>query len=395
MKGPLSGFIVFLLVACSHSQTEPVEKSMPTNWPAALKGLEIDTAIALNPDYRFQMVYTSIQDGQLGETISYGTGEYFYPASLIKIPTAMVALEKMEEWGIGLDDYIVFDTVDACGSLTFVELSRKKHVTFRQMFTEMLVVSDNHFYNSLYHFVTPKELNKRLNEIGATETHIYRAFTGCNKVDQLHTYPYKVFKSDGTLNYGSEVPRLDSTVLDKAYTHSADRILGSAHENSDGDIVSGGFDLNFMPEFPVKDIHKVLTMIFFPESIEPNLRWKVSEKNRLFICDLMQKRPSEITSVHRNLSKFDDQIYKYAVPQSKSNVPMRTYSKLGLSYGFASEMVYVKFPNSNNGFLLSYSIYVNENDTVNDGVYEYEEVARVFAQKLADAFMKFQDSASK
>lgn len=395
MKGPLCGLMLFLLVACSHSQTEQVDIATPSNWPSELRGLEIDTAIAFNANYRFQMVYTPINDGQLGKTICYGTWAYFYPASLIKIPTALAAVEKMEEWGLGLDDYIVFDIQKPCGSVVFAELSKKKHLTFRQMLTEMLVVSDNHFYNALYHFVTPAELNNRLKKVGIESTHIYRAFTGCDKVEQLRTYPYQVFRSDGTLAFGSDMPSLDSTILDEMYTFSQDRILGSAHENAEGEIVPGGFDLNFMPEFPLEDVQKVLTSLFFPESLDSLHRWNISEKNRLFLCNLMQKRPSEITSVHRDISKFDDQVYKYAVPSSNSKIPTRTYSKLGLSYGFASEMVYVKIPNTNDGFLLSYSIYVNQNDTVNDGVYEYEEMARGFAQKLADALVKFQGASSK
>ncbi len=394
MKQLMVGVLILVLSGCSHSQVDRKQGALLQKevWPEALKEVSLDTLIAFDPKFRFQMVYTPIIEGEFGETYSFQTENYYYPASLVKIPTALVALEKMERLGITLDDILVLDTSETCGSVKFVELSRSKKITFRQMFTELLVVSDNHFYNALYHFVTPEELNKRLKELGHDGTHIYRAFTGCDKIQQLHTFPYEVRTQKGGLRYEAKDVWMDSSELNNAYTYTENRWFGSHHENAEGDIVQGPYDMNFMPELPLLELQKMMQALILPNAVEEHLRWSISEEHRTFIMELMQKVPSEIRSCHRDLSKWENNTYKYAVPSIDGERSSRTYSKLGLSYGFASETVYVKSPNGKGDFLLSYSVYVNENDTVNDGKYEYEEVARPFAEKLIDAFILFQSS---
>lgn len=383
MKLSLS-VLILLLVSCTHSQINSDESGMANDWPEELAELQLDSTIVFNPKYRFQMVFTPVVDGEVMNPISYNTDHYFYPASLVKIPVALMALEKMERNGIGLDDYVRFDTVNTCGSVQFVELCTEKKITFRQMFTELFVVSDNHFYNALYHFVTPGELNAGLHDRGYTNTHIFRAFTGCDKIDQLHTYAWKVYNLQGNEVGRGPDTNLDSNVLFAHYSHTEDRMLGSKHENSEGEIVDGPYDLNYLPEIELGDLQEMMLRLLFPDNYLESDLWNISQENRTFIIGLMRKYPSEIKGSYRKLDSYDDFVYKYARLKGS-----RTTSKMGLSYGFASETAYIEVPGTSNGFLLSYSVYVNGNDVVNDGKYEYEEVARVFAEKLAAELTEF------
>lgn len=381
--------ILFLVISCSHSQVEiePEKTSKKElQWPKELAGLEIDSSIALDPKYRFQMVYTPVINGEIGKSISFNTDQYYYPASVVKVPTALVALEKMERLGISLDDYIIFDILNRCGSTRFTDICKANKVSFRQMITELIVVSDNHFYNTLYHFVTPDELNEKLKSKGYDQTSVFKAFTGCDKIEQLHTYAWKVYDSKGNEVVKGNDVTLDSTELYKCYSFTEDRLFGSKHENDEGDIVDGPYDLNFMPEIRMEDLNQMLLRLLYPDKFEEQQRWNISEEHRMFVLDLMGKYPSEIKGSYRSLNRFEDNVYKYAVPQVDLDV--RVLNKLGLSYGFASEVVYVPV-DENNGFVLSYSIYVNENDTVNDGEYEYEDVARKFAEQLATTLYYF------
>ncbi|GAB5418925.1 MAG: hypothetical protein Crog3KO_00940 [Crocinitomicaceae bacterium] len=378
---------ILLLIACSHSQTSSTLNDDEDAGQTILDSLGIDHEVAVNPEYRFQMVASSVKEGAVTKTISYGTDQYYYPASLVKIPAMLVLLEVLEEKSIPLDAVPLFDTINACGSTKFVTLSQKNRVSFRQMLTELIVASDNNFYNAIYHFVTPEELNNRLKELGFSGTHIYRAFTGCDVADHLNTYPYKVFGANGALLLESGGATLSKEVLSEAYDDSEERLLGSRHENEEGDIVDGPYDLNSHIEIPLNEMHQMMLRFLYPQEFEISQRWNISDSNQSFAINLMGLYPSEIKSVYRNLNHLTDDVYKYV---KNSNTPnARTIGKLGLSYGFASESVYVPIDDKSEGILITYSVYVNENDVVNDGEYEYEDVARPFANELLEKLMKW------
>ena len=93
--------------------------------------------------------------------------------------------------------------------------------------------------------------------------------------------------------------------------------------------------------------------------------------------------------------KYPDNLYKYIALGNEtnlSNTHIRTFSKLGLSYGFVTETAYVVDFKENIDFFLSISMYVNENKTVNDNHYEYETVARPFCAKLGELLIEYEKS---
>jgi len=389
MEKWLLSSLLLLLISCSHSQSDALaESEVDKETDTVLTFLGIDHELATNPRYRFQFVYTPISNGNLGETYTYNTTEYYYPASLVKFMVAAVLLEELNKHDIPLDAYPVFDTVNACGSTKFVELSKNK-ISFRQMLRELMVVSDNHFYNALYHFITPQKLNQTLKAKGAVHTKIYRPFTGCDVNQSLHTYPCSVFNENGKLIYEVSESKIDTNILNKSYSYSTDRLFGSQHENSDGEIVPGPYDLNYHLEIPLEEIHYLFSKFLFPGETRTDDPWSIRDSDRQFLMKIMGLKTNEIRSAYRSISHLDPYAYKYA-RTLHGDQETRSLSKLGLSYGFASEIAYIELPGTNEAMLLSYSIYVNENDIVNDGDYEYEELARPFAVDLLSTLIDWQ-----
>ena len=390
MKWTLS-ILLGLLVSCSHSQSEEsVEMLDAVDRSSVLDSLGLDMDVARNSKFRFQFVATSFKQGKINKSVSYGTDKYYYPASLVKLPAALVLLEILNERRIPTTAFPEFDTINACGSTKFVEICKEHQVPFSQMLQELIVVSDNHFYNALYHFITPAELNARLNEKGFEGIKIYRAFTGCDKVDQLRTYPNKV---DLGLylersSYHHAATEMDSTILDEEYQYTEERLFGSKHENADGDIIDGPYDLNYQIEIPLDQIHQILLSFLYPNLVPEEQRWKITPADRKLLEEALGAYPSEIEESYRSLSRYKDDVYKY-VQNTEGYAEGRTFGKLGLSYGFASETVYVPSEGVGNGVLLTYSVYVNSNDIVNDGEYDYETVARPFAEALFSKILEW------
>lgn len=349
-----------------------------------------DDSIFQNPKYRFQFAYTPIVQDSVLTTLSFGEPLYFYPASLVKVPVALIALEFLDSLGIPLDAIPVFQLDKPCGSSKFVELSQLKTISFEQIFRELLTVSDNNYYNMLYKLLGPEKINQRLETLGFTGTHIYRAFTGCSPEYQFFTNPWQIIDSSNHVLASRESHYGKPDILLRYYSLTPDRWFGSFHEDERGHIVPGFFDLNFNLELPVSEIHEMMLRFYYPQQFPENERWKISEKSRKLVQRAMLETPSQIQSAYQDLTAFSDTIYKYANLQDSLGNRTPTWSKLGLSYGFASETALLQIPNTDQYFMLTASIYVNENDTVNDGIYEYETTARTAFETVARFLADFQ-----
>jgi len=69
---------------------------------------------------------------------------------------------------------------------------------------------------------------------------------------------------------------------------------------------------------------------------------------------------------------------------------VRTFGKIGLSFGFATEIAYVVDLVSKNEFFLSIRIYTNKNQTINDGIYQYEEISKAFFGKIGMLLLEYE-----
>jgi len=339
-----------------------------------------------DPKFRFQLTYTQIVKNEfdtLFNTNTIGTEQYYYPASLVKFPVALLALEKMNRLGITLDDYLRIENI-GCGNQPDIFTSRGPHVKFRRLFEELMVVSDNYFYTLLYQFVTPEEINESLEKKGFVGTNIYKSFAGCEKEDQLKCYPLDVLDSELKVKYSQDYCELDSVDMLEHYEYTEDRLFGSKHEDEFVKIVPGPYDLNYSLEIPLHEANEMLIRLMNPELYQHEERWGLRTTDRLELIEMMQKYPRELNHSYRSyVLKYDDNKYKYAIVGEDEHSHSRTTSKIGLSYGFTSEIAHVLNEEDGVEFFMSVSLYTNANDIVNDGDYEYESVARPFISRLS------------
>ena len=67
------------------------------------------------------------------------------------------------------------------------------------------------------------------------------------------------------------------------------------------------------------------------------------------------------------------------------NKNIRVYNKLGEAYGTSTDTAYIKNYTDDIEFFLSATIYVNDNNVINDNIYEYDEIAIPFLAKLSQS----------
>lgn len=334
----------------------------------------VDKVLEQKDGYRLQMML-SVPCGDSLKEFSFTEDKYYYPASLVKFPTVMVALEKMKEQGVDLDDKIVLKDIEIDGNKTFIRKTQSEGISFRELITKTIVISDNDYYNVLYHYVTPRYLNQKLKEKGFDDVLIYRCFNGCSKEDQLITAGYSVYTDKGELKITQDSDIMNWEDIRDLFPYDDDKKIGMKTV-SKGKVSTGPYDFNENLEFPVISLHRMLISFISDTTGEV---WLNDRLNRQFLLEKMKEFPADIGETKYKQNDF--KIIGFG-DQSLDNSRFTTHSKIGYSYGFITETACVRDKVSGKDFYLTISMYVNKNNTINDGRYEYGSVATPFMGKL-------------
>jgi hypothetical protein len=86
-----------------------------------------------------------------------------------------------------------------------------------------------------------------------------------------------------------------------------------------------------------------------------------------------------------------NKFFIYGDIASRIDRKIRVYNKLGQAYGTLTDISYIKNYEEDIEFFLSATIYVNENEIMNDDIYEYDDLGIPFLAELARQFYKFEE----
>lgn|GEM_PF-3481117 len=147
------GLLLALLPgACAESG--PIEKTLSLGTPAVSK------VMANLAQHEVQFLFTEVICTQDGSNVfqddEYGLKDArdHYPASTVKLPVALLALEKLQE-----DDRIDRYT-------RFTVMGEPNGTSFTNELIELFVVSNNQTYNRLFEFLDKDEINQCLSVKG-------------------------------------------------------------------------------------------------------------------------------------------------------------------------------------------------------------------------------------
>ena len=346
----------------------------------------VDYVLKHRNEFRLQFIVTDIQRDENGkeEFINYDftTGEYFYPASMVKLPTAIVMMEIMDSLNVPMNSFLKMNSDVPCGNNSFADLSRKKNIPISLAMEDMLSISNNQYYSMFFHAVSPEVLNRKLLTTGILNTKIYSSFSGCYRGKNVETNSYKFFLPDGTLKFSKAKIVLDSSKYMGRLPYTSQKLIGK-YVFDNGAKIEKPFDFNYHLDFPLIDIHGTLFRLVFPSHFIDSERFKLSLDSRKFLLKCMANFPSEMSNkAYHNPTAFPNNYFKYAIIGDNAKLgesgKCRTFSKIGISYGFVTESAYIVDFESKKDFLFSVSMYVNQDGVVNDGAYEYNKIARPF-----------------
>ncbi len=376
--------MLLLLNAC-----KPVPATSPNPLTAIFQHPKLVPFAAQADSLKIQVIYTQIdRDAQQRPSFTsyyfrHRPDEYFYPASTVKLPTAIVALEQLEKLpGVTAATAMATDSVRPSQSAVAITGAPNNPPSVAQYVEQIMVASDNNAYNRLYELVGQEPLNERLHELGFVNTRLlHRLSIALPPEENRHTNPIRFLNFDEQSDSWTEVHHQPARYSSKSYLPEQDILLGKAHY-AGGKLIDRPRSFRANNFFPLQEQQEVLKKLFFPETSEP--AFALSEAVRQQLIGFMGLYPHESTLYKSDTSLYDGYVkfFLYGDTKAPADKNIRIFNKIGQAYGFIQDNAYVVDTENDVEFLLSAVINVNKNQTLNDGVYEYEELGYPFLAEL-------------
>ena len=354
--------------------------------------------------YEIQIIYTKIEkdenDKRKLQTFSFNenSNKYFYPASTVKFPAAILALEKLNDLnisGVNKFTHLSIDSVyenqtafnkefkDECGYPNIADYIKR-----------IFLVSDNQAFNRLFDFLGQKEINQRLRKRGFDNTKILHRLE-VTRTEELNKQnnPINFYDENNNIIYqqpakfeGDEI-ELKLTDTKKGIGYYADGVL----INEPKDFSQNNF-------FGLRDQHNLMIRIIFPELFDEMERFNLTEDDYKFLNKYMCMLPRESECPKYDSTEYYDGYVKFFMfGNTKEQIPtnIKIFSKSGLAYGYLIDNAYIKDVENNVEFFLSAVIHVNEDQIYNDDKYEYDEIGLPFLANLGKIIYNFEINKEK
>lgn len=340
-----------------------------------------------------QIIYTQIDRDIRNKahfiTYKYNVDDkhYFYPASTIKLPVAIFALEKLNQ--------IDLNGVNKNTSLKIISNLNEETEVFEDKSTlngkpsianyikKILLVSDNDAFNRLYEFVDRSTINKKLKYYGFKHSKVMtRLAVGDTEETARSTNSFEFYNEEGKILYKKQ-PSYDRF----NYPMKLDNLLqGEGYLDKNGDLIAKPIDFTDKNVFQLSDQHELMKRLFFPESFSSKKRFFLTQNDYDFLYTYMSKFPTEskipIYTAPDYYPAYCKFLFYGADKNEYINPNVRIFNKVGDAYGYAIDNAYFIDYQTKVEFILSAVIQSNNDQIYNDDKYEYEDICFPFLKNL-------------
>lgn len=339
--------------------------------------------------YRLQIIYTQIDRDKNNKPsfknycFHYNPEQYFNPASMVKLPLAILALEKLNGLGkksVNKHTTVLFDSSRPWQRPLHSDSTKfNGKPTIAHLVKRAFLISENDPYNRLYQFLGQGEINRRLHQKGYGEARITRQFLGLTPEQNRHTNAVRFVNENGALLY-HQPPAYNTDSFD----FSRRVKIGKAHRDRNDSLVAEPFDFTQHNNLTLGDLQRILRAVMFPASVAAQQRFRLTEDDYRFLRQYLSQYPSETPEPKYDTAKFYDSYVKFFFRDSTRRMPphLRVFNKVGWSYGFLTDVSYVADFKNGVEFMLAATLYVNSDEILNDNRYEYETIGHPFLYQL-------------
>lgn len=347
--------------------------------------------------YQLQIIYTRIdRDAQntphfTQHTYHLNPRQYFNPASLVKLPVAILSLEKLHTLPVTRSTIMSTGTAWRCQ--TPIPLATPadsdRTATVGNYIKRMLLVSDNLAYNRLYEFLGQKPLNDRLQQLGYPGSRIVRRFAPCDTAANRHTNPIAFHTPTGDTLYKQPAqtnPRTPAPPLGPIYA-------GRAYKVGDR-LIHRPYEFTTANNLPLPDITALLQTALFPESVPAAQRPHLTPADHAFLRQYLHLTPHASHFTTYAPPKYFDAYKKYLyygrLPDAQPQPGLRIFNIVGMSHGYLADVAYFADSLHQSEFLLSAVLYINQDGIINDANYEYDTIGEPFLAQLGQLFYHYE-----
>lgn len=348
---------------------DPLQTILASGYPAIARVME-------DPErYEVQIRYTRIfRNGDSVRLVPYDyrvdASRYHYPASTVKFPIAVLALEKLAR----------LDSLDR-HTRYYIEGDSLEE-TFAGDIRAVFAVSDNHANNRLFEFLGQDAINAGLAEKQAGPARIAHRL-GFHR-DEATTRPLVIYRNDSVTAQSLPIQNQPPKRLELAGIRK-----GSGYME-DGRLVEGPFDFSLKNYLPLTTLDGLLKRVVFPGNFPEEQQFRITGEQREFLLEAMSLLPREAGYEEDLYPDGYCKFFLYGDSQERIPPSVRIYNKVGFAYGTLTDCAYITDRENDVEFLLAATILVNENGVFNDDRYEYEEVGIPFLAALGRAVHEFE-----
>ncbi len=338
-----------------------------------------------------QIIYTQINrraNGTPDFTNHYfnvNPAKYFYPASTVKLPIVLLALQKLNELkdkGIDRNTTMLTETAFSGQTAVFNDPTAPAgRPSIAHYIKKVLMVSDNDAYNRLYEFLGQQYINAEFKKKGYDDVQIlHRLNIFLTEPENRHTNPVKFYDTTGKLLY--EQPEQNSAMKYAARKDS----LGLGYY-SGGKLKNGPMDFSKKNRLGLEDLHKIVMSVVFPEKVKASQRFKITEEDRRFVLQYMSQYPTEslyppYAADTANYWPTYVKFLFYGAENTKPDENIRIFNKPGDAYGHMIDAAYIVDYKNKIEFFVSAIIYCNSDGILNDDKYDYKTIGKPFMKNL-------------
>ena len=354
--------------------------------------------VANNPDrYRCQVIYTQINRNKdnipsfKNYYFNYNPDNYFNPASMVKMPLAFLALEKLNAMNVksvNKHTPILFDSSYAGQKTLYTDSTAKSRLpSIAHFIKKAFLISDNDAYNRLYQFVGQQTINRQLHNKGYDDARITRQFMGFTDEQNRHTNPVRFIKKNGKIIY-TQRAAYNKDSFD--YRHNI--LIGKAHYNMNDILINEPFNFTRHNNLSLEDFQQILQSVLFPSSVKDSRRFNLSTDDYNFLYRYLSQFPSETSYPKHDTSRFYDSYVKFFFRNKTHKMPdnIRVFNKVGWAYGFITDVSYVVDYQNKVEYMLAATLYVNSDDILNDNKYDYETIGWPFLYELGQSVYQYE-----
>jgi hypothetical protein len=353
--------------------------------------------------YRIQILYTQINRDKNNiphfKEYSYrlNPNEYFYPASTVKFPLSVLALEKLNDLkiiGLNKASTAIYDSVTARQETIYNNpYAIDGRQTIEQAIKEVLVVSDNNAANRLYEFLGQEYIHSQLANKGYPEVYIRnRLELGRTPVENRQTQSVQFYDANNKLIYTQ--PAQNNTGKLPYYNV----LIGNGYLNGQDSLINAPLNFSEKNRISLSDLHHIMQSVIFPDQMPKKQRFNLSNEDRNFLLQWMHTTPTQSSYPTYDSSEYYPAYAKFIMLGSeKGPIPsnIKIFSKAGDAYGFLLDNTYIIDTDAKVEFMLSAVIYVNADGILNDNTYDYRTIGLPFMKNLGNTIYNYELSRKR